>query len=315
MSSGICSCASPTFGNMGRPNCVIEMKTMAFPIIVPRYDVNGTRNTIDSTSPTLGADIQALLLSSLDAQARIYPFPRVENAVWERTDTVYDTAPSTRKYKIDGVGGVYSLSFETWAKDAVFQIMREALKFGCSDFDFYIATTDGNLWGIKDDVDDTTVRGYEVSAETFDSFVAFATDTTVQKGMFSFDLDNAECVENSYAITAAEMINTGGVKSTSLAPNQSAYQTSTAVSNTVVSNVVYTGFGSAGDREDVVGLLASDFTVISDTTPAGDIVDSLVESPNGTYAITTTAMVASETYRITCTKAGYDVADTTFVAV
>jgi len=315
MSSGICSCASPTFGNMGRVNCVIEMKTVAFPIVVPRFDENGVRNVIDTSSATLGADIQALLLASLNTQSRIYPFPRVENVTWERTDTVFDTAPSTRKYKIDGVGGVYTLGFETWAKDAVMQIMREALKFGCSEFDVFLATIDGNLWGIKDAVTDTDLRGYEVSAETFDSFIQFATDTTVQKGMFSMDLDNAECVENSYAILAEEMTSTGGVKSTALTGNVSGYQTASAVTNTSCQSVVFTGFGSAGDLDDVTGLVVGDFTVENTDTPGGDIAVSLVESPEGTYVITTSAMTATENYKITCTKAGYDIADGTFVAV
>jgi hypothetical protein len=300
---------------MGRVNCVVEMKTVAFPIIVPRFDENGVRNVIDTSSATLGADIQALLLASLNAQSRIYPFPRVENVTWDRTDTVFDTAPSTRKYKIDGVGGVYTLGFETWAKDAVMQIMREALKFGCSEFDVFLATIDGNLWGIKDAVTDTDLRGYEVSAETFDSFITFATDTTVQKGMFSMDLDNAECVENSYAILAEEMTSTGGVKSTSLVGNVSGLQTATAVTNTTCQSVVFTGFGSAGNRHDIEGLVIGDFTVENTDTPGGDISVSLVESPAGTYVITTSAMTATENYKITCTKAGYDIADGTFVAV
>lgn len=317
MSTGICSCASPTFGNMGRVNCVIEQRTMAFPIIVPRFKADGTRNVIDTSSATLGADIQALLLATLDAESRMYPFPRVENVAWNRTDTVFDTAPSTRKFKVFGVGGVFTISFETWAKDAVFQIMREAKKFGCSEFDMYIATIDGNLWGIKDDVTDTDLRGYEISAETFDSFVAFATDTTVQKGMFSMDLDNAECVENSYAILADEMIDTGGVKSTSLSANVSGQQTATAVTNTTCQTIVFTGFGSAGDRDDVTNLVVADFTVENTDTPAGDILTgvALTESPNGTYLLTTTAMTASDNYKITCTRAGYDIADGTFVAV
>jgi hypothetical protein len=311
MSTGICSCNTPTFGNMGRPNCVIEQKTMAFPILVPRYKANGDRFTIDVSSGTVGADVQALLLASLAAQNRMYPFPRVENVVWERSDTVNEVAPSGRTYKIDGVGGVYKISFETWAKDAVSQIMREALKFGCSDFDMFYVSVDGNLWGILDNPTDTLMRGYEVATETYDSFIGFATDTTVTKGMFSFELDNAEAVEKSYAITAGEL----GYKATTLVPNQSASIAASALTNTTCQAVVTTGFGSANDRDNVVGLVAGDFTVENTDVPAGDIIVSLVESPDGTYTITTSAMTATENYKITCTKAGYDVADGTFVAV
>jgi len=296
---------------MGTNKCAVTQKTMAFPIIVPRFKADGTRNTIDLTSGTLGADIQARLLASVAADDRFYPFLRVEESTWERSDTVLETAPSGRSEKIDGVGGVFSLNFKLWGKDAAFPVMREALKLGCSDLDFYYVDVSGNLWGIKDNLNDTILRGYEMDTATFDSFVEFATDTTVQKGMFSWNLDQTECVENAYVITSEEL----GYKATSLRPNISGYQTATAVTNTTCQSVVFTGFGSAGDRDDVTGLVIGDFTVENTDTPAGDIAISLVESPEGTYVITTSAMTAAENYKITCTKAGYDIADGTFVAV
>ena len=95
MSEIICSCGDPTFGNLGRPNCVVEMKAIAFPIIVPRYKNDGTtRNSIDVTSLTMGADILALLSASIPSTDRIYPFPRCENVnPNNRTETVFETAP------------------------------------------------------------------------------------------------------------------------------------------------------------------------------------------------------------------------------
>ena len=182
----ICSCGNPSMPNLGRPDCVIEMKALAFPIIVPRYKADGTtRNSLDLTSPTLGADIKALIQTSTALLERIYPFPRCENITFERTETVYETAPSTRKYKIAGVGGVRTFKFETWGKDAVHQILRELKKIGCSDVDFYLADVGGSLWGIKDNELDTVMRGYEMATETYDSFKEYATDITTQKAMIS----------------------------------------------------------------------------------------------------------------------------------
>ena len=179
-----CSCENPAFGDMGRAKCSIEMRVVAFPIFVPRFKEDGTRNTIDLTSATLGADIQGMISASLPARERLYPFTRVEEPTWERTDTVYDTASSTQKYKVYGVGGVYTFMFQTWGKDSSFQQMREALKFGCSDLDMFLATADGNMWGILENLTDTEIRGYELNTETYDSFFSFETSTTVSKGMF-----------------------------------------------------------------------------------------------------------------------------------
>ena len=83
MGQVICSCDNPAFANLGRPNCVIEMKAVAFPIIVPRFKADGTRNTIDLTSATLGADIKALIQTSTALMERLYPFPRMENITFE----------------------------------------------------------------------------------------------------------------------------------------------------------------------------------------------------------------------------------------
>lgn len=312
MSATICSCGDPTFGNLGRPNCVIEMKAIAFPIIIPRYKADGvTRNTINVLSPTLGADIQALVSASTPSTERIYPFPRCENVTTSRTETVFETAASTRKYKIQGVGGVRSFLFELWGKEAANQILRELKKYGCTEVDFFLVDVAGSIWGIKDDVTDTILRGYEMSTETFDAFKEYATDTTVAKSMISWDLDNQECEENSYAITAGEL----GYNATSLRGLVSAFQALTPISNTTASDVVFTGFGSAGDRDDVVGLLIGNFTVENLDVPAGNIALSVLEGPDGTYLITTSAQTAGENHRVTVLATGYDVATQDFVAI
>jgi hypothetical protein len=288
------------------------MKALAFPIIVPRFKADGSRNTIDLSSPTLGADIQALLTTATDAQERFYPFPRVENATFDRTDTVYETAPSTRKYKIDGVGGVRTFNFELWAKDAVHQILRELQVLGCSEVDFYLVDITGNLWGIKDSIDSNIIRGYEMATETFDAFKMYATDTTVQKIMTSWDLDNAEAEENSYAITAEEL----GYKATSLKGNISGYQTLTAVLATELQSIVFDGFGSAADRGDIIGLLLANFTVYNETAAASVTPSGVVETSAGTYTITIPAQTTADILRVeVINAAGYDVAPATVAAL
>jgi len=309
----ICSCGNPSMPNLGRPDCVIEMKALAFPIIVPRYKSDGsTRNSLDLTSLTLGADIQALIQTSTALLERIYPFPRCENITFERTETVYETAPSTRKYKIAGVGGVRTFKFETWGKDAVHQILRELKKIGCSDVDFYLVDVVGSLWGIKDNELDTVMRGYEMATETYDSFKEYATDTTTQKAMISWDLNNSESEENSYAITSEEL----GYSATSLRGNVSGMQIVTPLTNTVLTSEVVDGFGSAVVRDHIVGLVQANFTVENTDVPAGDILLNSVENPDGTYTLTTSAQTAGENHKVTVINAsGYDVANGTFVAL
>jgi len=313
MSSGICSCENPTFGNMGRPNCVIEQKALAFPMFFPRFKANGTRNTINLASATLGQDIKDLI-NATDPQERLYPMPRVESSSFDRTDTVYETAPSTRKYKIDGVGNVRTWAMELWAKSATHNMLRELKKFGCSEIDVFYVDIAGAIWGILDNVTDTVMRGYEVSAETFDAFKIYATETTVQKLAVSFDLDSDECEENSYAITADEL----GYKATTLAGLITAYSVSDNPDLLTLSVDVHTFYGTAKTRKPVVGLLDAAFTV----KDSGGVVIAhtttvLVENPDGTYLLTFevgTPLIAAGVYTVDVVAAGYEVASSSFTA-
>ena len=311
-----CDCTNPDFGNLGRPNCVIEMRVMAFPILVPRFKADGTRNTITVTSATLGADIQGLIDASITtvSQERLYPFPRVEEPTWERTETVFDAASSTRKYKVFGVGNVYTLAFQLWGKEAVNAIIRELKKFGCSDIDLYIATVDGNLWGIKDDKTDTIIRGVELNTETFDVFKTFATSTTVEKTMVQVDLENTESVEDFFAITSEEMINSGGVKSTSLRANLSAFQTLSVIDTTHTQSVVFSSFGSAGSRDDIEGLLAANFTLFNITSDTAVTVVGVTETSAGTYSVEYADLdvTPGDDLRVSIAKTGLSVADANY---
>lgn len=311
MATGICSCAELSFGNLGTPNCVTKQGVMAFPIIVPRYKADGvTRNGIDLTSGTIGADIKAMLSASLAPEERIYPFLKVQNPTFERSETVYETAPSGDKYKIDGQGGVYTLAFELWDKSAVYPILKEAEKFGCSEFDYFYVDVNGALWG---ELDGTTLYGYPCDSNTYDAFNDFATSTTVQKIMVSWDLDRDVALSSSFALTADDL----GYKATTITPNIAASQALTAASATSIVDVVTTPFGSAVSPDYLEGLVIGDFTVYNVTTAAAITPDSITESTPGNYVIdvTTAAPTTADVIRVTIVKAGYDVAVNTVVSL
>lgn len=304
----ICSCENPKFPNLGRPNCVIEQRAIAFPILVPRYKADGiTRNTVDVTDPNIGVVIQALLLASVDAESRIYPFPRCENVTFERTDDVYDTAASSTKFLVPFVGGVRTMKAENWAKNAVHAMLREFKKIGCTDVDMYLVDVAGSLWGIKDDINDTLMRGYAVSTETFVAFKEWATDTTVMKLMSSWDFDRTECEENSYAITAGEL----GYKATTLRANQQAYTDSEALTTLTAEVKVYTGFGTAGVRGKVIGLVDANFVLSVAGVP---FAATAVETSDGEYTLTYAIQVGTVDVAVV-NATGFDVTGSDFVAL
>jgi len=318
MASTGCICGTSAFPNMGTPNCTQEMLPMAFPILIPRWKADGTRNSIDVSSATLGADIQALITTATAVDERIYPFPRVQNPTIPRTDTAYETTANGDKFKLAGEGGVYSFLFELYGSESVFQLQRELKKAGCIDIDMYIATTDGALWGTKSSLTSTDLHGYMLSKETFDSFFNFPVPGARAKIMVSADVERSECIENSYVITSSEMIDTGGVASTSLLANVSGFQTlvNPTPLSTTIETKVYMGFGTAGSQLPIKGLVQANFTINddSDITQPSPIVQSSppVESPDGTYTLTVPTMTTTNIIRVSVIgAAGFDVADGT----
>tara|TARA_R100001244_G_scaffold132297_1_gene107942 strand:- start:1652 stop:2533 length:882 start_codon:yes stop_codon:yes gene_type:complete len=292
---------------------------MAFPVFEYEFDASGAKNGIDVTSATVGADIVAKILASTAVESRLFPTVRVQNPTVTRTDTAYETTANGDRFKLAGEGDIYTFLMEYYGVDGVFQIFREFKKMGCINITMYVATTDGNLWGTKDSVNSGTLYGYKISKETIDSYYSFAVPGAKAKTMVSFDIDRDVCIENSYVITGAEMIASGGVKSTSFSALVSGFQTAVnpTPSNTTISIDVYEGFGTANNRTAIEGLLLANFVITDDPdgtpaviTPTGEPV----ESPAGTYLFTVPAMTATNTIQSVCTATGYDVATTTTIA-
>ena len=310
MATNICSCASPMFPNGGDPRCLIEMATIAFIVIVPTLDDTGAVNSIDVSSPTVGQDIKDRILATIPVNSRLYPQPRVENATFDRTDTEYETLPSGNKAKT-GAGGVRTFAWSLWKKQSSNMYLRELEKLGCTDVSFFTIDQNGNWWGIKDELTSNLLRGYKMDVETFDAYREYALDNTRQEIMVSFDLDKYECESNSYVITKDEL----GYDATTLRGNLSGYQTLTALLSTELQSVVFTGNGTANDRDDIEGLVLADFTVYNVTTDSAIVASGVVETVPGSYTITIPAQTASDVIRVSISASGYDVADSTVAAL
>jgi len=300
MASSNCNCGDGKLGNLGRPKCVTEMGTIAFPILFPRYDATGARNTFDLSSATLGQDILDLVQAD-SSTFRIYPFSKVENVTTDRTDTVYETFPSGRKVRIDGVGGIRTFGMELIGKDGVNGILRELKKNGCTDMDFVLADVNGNLWLQKDDELSTTGTGWKMDSETFDAFKVYATDTTSAKIMVSFDLARYEKEENGYVITASEL----GYPATDLQGLVAGTQVATPLTTTTIRVKVYDNYGSAVTNNPVTGLLNANFVLKNTTTPA-TVTTTTSETADGDYTLTFTAQTGGDAGTVEVFANGYD---------
>jgi hypothetical protein len=333
MSGIVCDCNDPSFGHAGRPNCVIIQKALAFPMFSPRSRGNGNRNFLPANAAgivlfnaeygtslsTLAECVDYRLSAASPALDRLYPILKVENATFERTETSYETAPSGRKIKLDGVGGIRTWAMELWGDDAAFGVARAVNKFGCSDLDVYYVDVSGNNWGIQDIEGDGKIRGYEMSTETFDNFMNYSTDTTSLKIMLSWDLDAFECEEKAWTITSGEY----GQKFTNISPLIQGISALDASASTLVAAAIITvvvdlseSFGTAGDKSAITGLLTGAFTLL-DSVGADEVAagawTSATENPDGTYTLVSPSTVAAGTYTLVSTGAGFSIPNVSVV--
>lgn len=310
MSITSCSCTAPSFPNLGRPTCVIRKKKTKMIAFQPRYKEDGTENVIDASSATIGTVVRNLILASTPALERLYLSPVLEDVTYARTETAYKTAAGGKKFKLDGEGNVYTFRGMLMGDEGVEQMARELQKLGCSEFNMFEFTTDGNIWGVLDDVAVADLRGYHIDKETFDAFIVRAVDGDINAIDMSFDFEDAQDLVDSYAITSEEL----GYRSTTLRPLITATCVAVEATNTTIVATITTGFGTAGTPGTVKGLLAAAFTVTADGVLVTPITS--VETADGVYTIThdNGDVSAADEVIVAVSATGYDVASGTFTA-
>lgn len=312
MSVESCDCTNPKFPLLGRPNCVIRKKKTAFIGVMARYKANGTENTINAASATIGADITTKIAATTTALERLYLFPKMEEVTYSRSETSYQTAASGRKFKLEGEGGVRTFNGQLMGDDGVEEHARQLKKLGCTEFVAFEFTTDGNIWGVMDDQTTGIIRGYRIETETFDAFINRAQDGATNGIMVSFDFEDDMDFVNSYAITAQEL----GYRATSLRPLIGGLCKAVEATATAITATVTTGFGTAGKQGKIVGLLTANFVVKANGVVKAATAVETVPGVSGIYTLThlTTDILPADVVTVDVTATGYDVVQGTFVA-
>jgi len=296
-----CTCAGTSYGNMGPENCPVIGATPHNIILMNRYDENGDLNKIDLTSPTLGVEIQSMILSATPWQERLFPFPFAETFNITKTDPVYDTKPSGNKYLIKQ--GIRSFEMELTDKNASTRMLEQAMKFGCSALSYFIVDIEGKIEGYKTSEDSTDFYPIPMSQSTFNAMLNYATDTTVQTIKITFDQSQYFNDGSLYYLTASDL----GYSATELVGLKSATQVATTPTTTSVTLTVTKPAGSALTPSYVVGLVSANFALYDVTGSAAVPVLTCTESSDGVYVLTYAAVTGANTFRSTVTANGYDI--------
>ena len=295
-----CTCGV-SYGETGLDGCPVIGKTPHNIIIVPRYAEDGTLNKINTSSNTLGADIQALTQFVTPAQERLYPLPFGENFVITKSDTIYETGPSGNKYKIKE--GIRTIAFELWDKSSSVRMLAELKKFGCSELSYYIVDIEGKLEGYKNDVTDSEFYPYPMETSTYNAILMYATDASVQKIMLSFDQTQYFNDGKIYYLTPSDL----GYSATEL---KGLVPIGNLVSNITTTGVTIALFKPAysavyGTASPLGGLTLANFALYNFTGSSPVAITGLTEQPDGTYNLSYAAVAGGNAFELTVTANGY----------
>ncbi len=190
-----CNC-NAGLGNTGRPGCVPIQSVTSKLIMVPLTANDGTLNGIDLSAPL---PTWNSLVNETDESKRWFPLPAFENVELPKAESQFEEANSGRMAFLRE--GKRSFTGELWGEDSTPTLLGKMKAGRCVNFGVFVVDVTGNLIGSK-------VGGYlypiPVDNQSWNPTFMFATDSTVQKIMLTFDFDRLFDDSTMYMITATE---------------------------------------------------------------------------------------------------------------
>ena len=288
-----CNC-NAGLGNTGRPGCVPIQSVTSKLIMVPLNANDGSLNGIDLAAPL---PTWNSLVNEADASKRWFPLPAFENVELPKAESQFEEANSGRMAFLRE--GKRSFSGELWGEDSTPTLLGKMKAGRCVNFGVYVVDVTGNLIGSK-------VNGYlypiPVDNQSWNPTFMFATDSTVQKIMLTFDFDRLFDDSTMYMITATEA-NLDFNTLTGL------IDVNLAVPSSSTSDVVLEAtfdYGTALNPillQGVTGLTDWSFYDVTAQAAYGNPT-GVSESPAGTYTLLKT-LVTGDTYTVSGGKDGF----------
>lgn len=178
MSIAGCSCAG-RLGNTGFPSVKPFGVRSGF-LMVPILADDGTRNGLDLTSTTLGADLLAMV-NNVDPSKRAYPFLNLRNVTSTEAEATFETADNGERFKLRD--GIKTIMFDVWN---VTNQYYNKVSGACVEFGLYDIDVCGNIRGEKDG---DYLYPRPVNQASFNSTYIDATNEAGSKVHFEMDYD------------------------------------------------------------------------------------------------------------------------------
>lgn len=298
-----CEC-NASLGNTGAPGCQPLAKVAKREFFVPIYNGSGTLNRL-SLGTVLDQTALDALLDHADPLERWYPTPIIEAVTSERSESIFDEAPSGNKDFVKS--GVRSESYEIRKQAGAYKTQLD--KARCFAVAKYVVDIDGSLTGMiiptAGATDDGFLYPIKMDNSSFDVNLNMATDTTVAKLVVSYDYAISEDDANLRTIAGAD-ITADLLGALGLIDVYSTYSSITATSFTVKLNFAY---GSASNLIADSGLVIGDFTLVElSPTPGAIVITSVTETSvnSGIYDFVIPTATSGDILQLTPLKAKRD---------
>jgi len=298
-----CNC-NAGLGNTGRPGCVPIQSVTSKLIMVPLNANDGSLNGIDLSAPL---PTWNSLVNEADASKRWFPLPAFENVELPKAESQFEEANSGRMAFLRE--GKRSFSGELWGEDSTPTLLGKMKAGRCVNFGVYVVDVTGNLIGSK-------VNGYlypiPVDNQSWNPTFMFATDSTVQKIMLTFDFDRLFDDSTMYMITATEANLDFNTLTGLIDVNLAVASQVTTVSVTLDATFDYGTALNPILLQGVTGLTDWSIYDVTNQVAFGNPT-GVSESPAGTYTLLK-AFVSGDDYTVSVVKDGFT-GSVTFTAV
>jgi hypothetical protein len=289
-----CNC-NAGLGNTGRPGCVPIQSVTSKLIMVPLNANDGTLNGIDLSTSLPNWNN---LVNEADASKRWFPLPAFENVELPKAESQFEEANSGRMAFLRE--GKRSFSGELWGEDSTPTLLGKMKAGRCVNFGVYVVDVTGNLIGSK-------VNGYlypiPVDNQSWNPTFMFATDSTVQKIMLTFDFDRLFDDSTMYMITATEANLDFNTLTGLIDVNLAVASQVTTVSVTLEATFDYGTALNPILLQGVTGLTDWSIYDITNQVAFGNPT-GVSESPAGTYTLLKT-FVSGDDYTVSVVKDGF----------
>lgn len=291
-----CNC-NAGLSNTGRPGCVPLFSVVYSLILVPLYDNDGNRNGIDLTA---GVPVWNDLVNEADASKRWFPLPGMENVEVPKADSQFEEANSGRMAFLRQ--GKRSLTGEMWGDDSTTTFLGKLQGGRCVDFGVYIVDVNDSLIGSKEG---DFLYPIPVDNASWNPIFNFATDSTVQKIVLSFDWYRLFDDSTMYMITSQE----AGTQF-SLLRGLIDVTFADLVANETTDTIVFnanTAYGTAYNPVVVQGILVGEVVFYNETTTSTLTPTLFAEGPAGAYTATFADLDinAGDIVSVTLNKTGF----------